>query len=447
MIPLVVRVEDLEGGIEPEQYAFIKSPVRIGRGDLNDLPLPRSFVSTYHGLVQFDEDSAHYVDVGSTNGSVVAGVRVERNVPVPLAAGVELLIGTLRLTFSRRPTPEHTAVPKHVTAFALRASSLQPRIESEPAPSPPQPTKREPTPPEPAALAAADAAIDAASLELDLQYASYRGAWDHMRAAVEEALVGLDAAARSAAVDKLAARYPAARAEPQFVALGGRAAAPAMPPPDDAAAEAPGAAVGDLGAAALRLLTAFGESYLGEARLQTGHDVESALARVADVLETFARSFVELRRGYEEFGSEMGVRTVQGEGLIHRARDARQLLSYLLDARGEERERELQRAFAEFMLHQVALLRGVVEGGRALLDRMSPDEISARAPKGVWPMRAAALWRAFEGRFHEFADEESALTEVLFGKEFARAYAAIVGQGAPGSATGDAASPARRTRR
>jgi type VI secretion system protein len=410
MIPLVVRVEDLEAGGEPEQFAFIKSPVRIGRG------------------------------VGSTNGSILAGRQVEKNAPVPVGPGAELVIGTFRLTFTRRVTSEHAALPKQMTAFAVRVSALHPLPEREPPPvaepEPPpiaEPERPiEPPVPDVAAVAAAEAAIEAASLDLDVHYASCRGAWEHMRAAVEAVLGGLDGPARDVAFVSISARYPGIASE-----LGGAtpgaapAAAPASAaPPSPPAPPPPAGPVRDeLGAAALQLLTAFSESYAGEAPPATPRDLQLLLERVADVLETFGRSFVELHRGYEEFGSEMGVRAVQSEGVVHRARDASQLLSYLLDLQGGGRERELQRAFADFMLHQVALLRGVVEGGRALLGHLSPDEVSARTPKGMWPLRAAALWKAFEDRFHELADEESALTEVLFGKEFARAYAAIVGGG------------------
>lgn len=454
MIPLVVSVEDLQArGAPPTQLAFIKSPVRIGRGELNDLPLQRPFVSTYHGLVQFDDESARYVDVGSTNGSVLNGVQIDRNLPCLLEPGAELLIGTFRLTFARRVTAERSAVSRPPTVFALRASSLPARAAggARPAAAPPGAAPAAPAPDLPpldvAADAAAGAAIEAAALELDLQYASYRGAWEHLRATCEAALAGLEGAARRAAVERLAARYPAARAEAGFALLGGAVAAP--PPAAGeapAAPPAPPAPAGGPGAAALELLGAFGESYLGKAP-ETRQEIEAALGHVADVLETFGRSFVELHRGYEEFGSEMGVRTLQGEGAVHRARDATQLLAYLLDPRGEGRERELQRAFADFMLHQVALLRGVVEGGRALLARVDPDALADDVPKGLWPMRAPALWKAFEERYHELADEESALTDVLFGREFARAYAAIVGQRGGGDRQGGRGDGAREGER
>lgn len=193
------------------------------------------------------------------------------------------------------------------------------------------------------------------------------------------------------------------------------------------------------------MLRAFGESYLpGEPRFATPKDVESVLARVAGALETFARSFLELRRGYEEFGREMGVRTVQAEGPLLRARDPGQVLVYLLDPAAQGRDAELQRVFADFMIHQVALLRGVVDGARALLTHLSPDAISSSAASSVWPMRAASLWKEFEQRFHDLADEESSISEILFGKEFARAYTSMAGQQAPGDEDTDAGGSGRR---
>ncbi len=49
MTPLAVHVEDLEARTSVP-YAFIKSPVRVGRGELNDLTLDAPFVSTWHGV-------------------------------------------------------------------------------------------------------------------------------------------------------------------------------------------------------------------------------------------------------------------------------------------------------------------------------------------------------------------------------------------------------------
>jgi type VI secretion system protein ImpI len=449
MIPLVVHVVDLEGGRE-EQFAFLRSPVRIGRGDLNDLPLAKPFVSTYHGLVQFDDDGARYVDLGSMNGSVLDGVALQSNALTALEPGAELVLGTYRLTFERRVTGEQGVAPRP-TMFAVRAATMA--GAGSPAP-PPEPAGAEaPRPPAGAgppegAAAEADAVLGAASLDLDLDYASYRGAWDHLRSRVEQLLAALGPAAQGAAVERLAAKYEALRREPQFLVLAGDGAGgPEARGPRPVEAGPPGSEGGEagLGLAALRLLRAFGESYLpGGPPLASPGEVESVLGRVAGVLETFGRSFLELRRGYEEFGRQMGVRTVQAEGSLLRASDPSQVLAYLLEPGAEGRDAELQRAFADFMIHQVALLRGVVDGARALLGQLSPEAVSSSAPPSVWPMRAASLWKEFEQRFHDLADEESSIAEVLFGREFARAYAAMAGHQVQGH---EGADPGTRERR
>jgi hypothetical protein len=166
-----------------------------------------------------------------------------------------------------------------------------------------------------------------------------------------------------------------------------------------------------------------------------------ASVRAAEVLEEFCRSFVELRRGCEEFGKELGVRAVQGEGGVYRARDGTELCAYLLEAGAEGRSGELRRAFEELMVHELALVEGVTAGGRALVERLSPEAIR-RASGGVWPLRAARRWKELGARHEELSGDGGAVSEVLFGKEFARGYAGAMarfsGSGDAPAAPGDA---------
>ncbi len=157
-------------------------------------------------------------------------------------------------------------------------------------------------------------------------------------------------------------------------------------------------------------------------------DAQAFLGKLAEALESFARSFVEMRKGYEEFGKQMGIRTVHGDGPVERARDPRQLIAALLDPGQQGRASELQGSFADYMVHQVALLNGIVEGAKALLGRLSPEAIEADAPQSMWPMKGQALWKSFEDRFRELSEEDSAISDALFGREFGKAYTAIVGQ-------------------
>ena len=78
-LPLVVQVEDVERR-STIRSAFIKSPVRVGRGELNDLVIDAPFVSTFHGVIQFDPGGFRFVDLGSTNGTSLDGRKLERNV-------------------------------------------------------------------------------------------------------------------------------------------------------------------------------------------------------------------------------------------------------------------------------------------------------------------------------------------------------------------------------
>jgi type VI secretion system protein ImpI len=469
MMPLVVRIEDLQTGAKTH-FAFIKSPVRIGRSELNDLPLPQGFVSQWHAVVQFDEREVRYVDLGSTNGSVVDGARLAKNVVVVLGPGATVTIGALRLTFERRATGEHRAPPPR-TQFAIRAATVmraavRPQTGAGPAagaaPPAPAPGMEAPGAPDAAALAAiaealatpfgepaaqpapapqpeplpelaaavVEQALEAASLDLDLLYASYRGSWEHLRARIEETIVGLDPASRAVAARRLVEKYSAALQEPQFRELSGIEPPPAVTPQAapgalHAGAAAPGAPPSD----AEQLLSTFAESYLPpSAHVRTAEGRQAFVARLAETLETFSRSFVEMRKGYEEFGKQMGVRTVHGEGPIQRARDPRQLMAALLDPAQQGRADELQAAFADYMVHQVAILNGVVEGAKALLRGLSPESIEAGTTQSLWPMKGQALWKTFEERFHGIFDEEDAISDALFGREFGRAYTAIVGQ-------------------
>ncbi len=102
MRPLVVVVEDTEIGASA-RYAFIRSPVRIGRREDCDVVLSQPFVSARHGIVQFDGDGARYTDLDSRNGSTLDGISLAPDVPAPLGPCSELRIGSLRVSFSRAP--------------------------------------------------------------------------------------------------------------------------------------------------------------------------------------------------------------------------------------------------------------------------------------------------------------------------------------------------------
>jgi len=93
---LSVRVENCATH-QFTEHTFQRSPVRIGRNALNELTLQEGYVSLSHAVLRFDPERIQVIDLGSTNGTHVDGVRIESNVPVTLKDSSQLRIGDLRL--------------------------------------------------------------------------------------------------------------------------------------------------------------------------------------------------------------------------------------------------------------------------------------------------------------------------------------------------------------
>ena len=83
MLPLVIQIERTDEHTA-DTCAFAQSPVRLGRNALNDLQLDESFVSQWHGVIRFDDKQAMYLDLGSTNPTLIDGEPVKRNVEVAI---------------------------------------------------------------------------------------------------------------------------------------------------------------------------------------------------------------------------------------------------------------------------------------------------------------------------------------------------------------------------
>src|SRR6185503_5051465 len=96
---LEVQITDPMTGAS-RKMRFSHSPVRIGRNQLNDLSLDTPFVSEWHGTIRFDNNSVAYFDLGSTNGSMLDGKRLSKNVAVELSESSKLQVGGVELTIA-----------------------------------------------------------------------------------------------------------------------------------------------------------------------------------------------------------------------------------------------------------------------------------------------------------------------------------------------------------
>ncbi|HEX7668077.1 MAG TPA: type VI secretion system-associated FHA domain protein [Polyangiaceae bacterium] len=184
----------------------------------------------------------------------------------------------------------------------------------------------------------------------------------------------------------------------------------------------------------LRELTA---SLLPGRDIQTTGDLARLVTRLHDTVEVFCRCFIPLREGHAQFVSNFDLRRdasqrashrSQGYARVEAARTPDEVATALLDFRDTSLDSAsaIEGIFADLMVHQVALLEGVMRGVRALLDELSPSNIeeeveSSHSLLALTLGRNRALWEEFCERYEQLSQEKQAL-ERIFGPEFADAY-------------------------
>jgi adenylate cyclase len=91
----------LEGEVNGQRRRFpisTNAVLRIGRSDKNDIVLSDDLASRHHAMLQRSGDGQFYIsDLGSSNGTLVNGVRISR--PVILRSGGRITIGSHEFTF------------------------------------------------------------------------------------------------------------------------------------------------------------------------------------------------------------------------------------------------------------------------------------------------------------------------------------------------------------
>ncbi|MEX1368189.1 MAG: type VI secretion system-associated FHA domain protein [Nannocystaceae bacterium] len=443
MRPVVITVFDSEAGTTAE-HVFGSSPVRIGRNPLNDLPLPFPFVSGWHAVVRFDDGQAKFFDLGSTNGTLLNGRKIQAGEPVVIGEMLSVTIGKLELRLRRG---EHVS-RAHPAGYAVQPPQPPAPYPGPSAPSPVPPPMAASMPQPPAPVYGHPAAVQQGTIDrppsmpapalesgtahvqmsdvhhaiqrLRPRYDAYREAWSQVQGELQSSLQGMHPSLHEFAVSVLAREFPGLSNETEFGTLARQLGA-RVPGPASGGGEGEG-------------MTAVQRLSQGtrpdEEAPRSAEEAERFLACVEDVLRASAKAFVELQKGQEQFGREMGVRTIKEFTPLHAAGTPENVLKYLLDWQkgGPHRTQELVGVYADLMIHQVALINGVMEGVRSLLARLDPAEIE-RGVSSAWGSRAASAWKAFVQRYQELTEADRNITEHVFGPDFARAYAEVGGEG------------------
>jgi len=172
--------------------------------------------------------------------------------------------------------------------------------------------------------------------------------------------------------------------------------------------------------------------------LTTTGDVARFITKLHDAIEVFCRCFIPLREGYSQFISSLDLQkaSVRRSMLrspsymaVEAASEPAAVAAALLDWRDRSMEapKAVEGIFADLMIHQVALLDGVMQGVRGLLEQLSPENIEQQTgPQGPFAFdrskaRYKALWETYCSRFEELAEEKQAFAHI-FGPQFTQAY-------------------------
>jgi pSer/pThr/pTyr-binding forkhead associated (FHA) protein len=82
-----------------EELPVTSPRVMIGSGSQNDLVIEDDSISTSHALLEYEHGGWRIIDLDSTNGTFVEGVKLAAQVATPLEYGSSVRLGGIRLHF------------------------------------------------------------------------------------------------------------------------------------------------------------------------------------------------------------------------------------------------------------------------------------------------------------------------------------------------------------
>jgi type VI secretion system protein ImpI len=401
-------------------------PIRFGRNALNQCQILHPYVSDFHATVELIDNALCIRDLNSKNGVFLPSrQRIPANVPTPFdtAGPISFILGSI---FHVKVEP--FALDRQVGQRAseacgtvlgnravLQSGSLPPPpgayASPQPGVPPPGYAPSQPPFPPPGGSMVQPPLVDAAS------NAAYPGRGGSPSLAPPQ-LPALPYGSGGAAAPP---QYPAA------APVGDQRARPVT--------NQINLSVSDMAMLGLRELA---HSLVPGAPLQTTGDIARLLTKIHDTVEMFCRCFVPMREGYSQFISSMDLRRAATQRslnrsrtalLVDQARDPAAVAAALIDWRNQDFDapQVVEEIFTELMMHQLALVDGIMRGVEALLEELSPARVERlfdeERPAGVSAMlgRHRALWQTFV-RHHEELKNETRLFELVFGADFAESY-------------------------
>jgi type VI secretion system protein ImpI len=434
----------IEGRGRSFERFFPRPPVLIGREVAHvQCGFEDSMVSKLHASLDLRGDTIFVRDVTSTNGVYVAGKRIEPGRWLPLVPSDQVglvqianwKIRVQRYALDSIPSSVAGTLATFVEEEEAAAASarglpaaehtvagvagMAPKPAGRPAEVPPQ------APPVVDRTLALRDQQDNAQLRALLGQlpASYVAAIAAIRALFETTSRILAAApreSRASMCQGLATSYPLILVDPSFVALfrhyGWTASTSA------------GAPIAPLAGSTLEAMQELARWYLGTDRvLASPSDVAAFKEKLRTSLDELVLGYAPLVAGLDRFESEMALRREATAGPRSPAEMARQLLEWT--AHSDEPLRRMRASFADLMMHQVALLNGVMRGVMTLLTELAPAMIEKSAQRKTGRtfflfrlFRRSDPWSVYKERHSDLTSEEQERFHLLFGADFAEEY-------------------------
>lgn len=403
VVAIGVRVEDPKTQFGFER-TFQRLPVRIGRSPLNDLHLDFPSVSAFHAVLEEHDGQVMLRDLGSKNGTRVKSGLLPPNQLVDLSQHRNqfAILPVLLTTFPIQAEVNKAPIgPKNVLKSATTMFELSPLASSQAIAPPSQDFQR-----------ILDTLASAVAMSRDANHA--------MMKQIEGALASTSADARSSLAEQIGKRFPDIAQRPEGRALLNRHA-----PAIAFSAQSPELVVEAIKEIAEQQMPTLGAPERPE-------ELGTYLTQVNEALRVFLECFLQLREGWRQTESEFGIgkRRLPTDDLSA-ATNTEGLAHFLFDWRNRDfsAAQDLERAFADMMINHVALIGGVKEGAKSVVQELSPEAIEQEAndPKHAgtgswWPFgRHQKLWSIYCARHADMAEEQR-LFRVLFGRAFGEVF-------------------------
>jgi len=395
---LVITLTSLKGKPEgTSEHVLGKEKTFIGRSPGNDIVLPdaEKRVSSKHARLDRTGGSLHLTDVGSTNGTVVNGRKIEANSPVELKNGDKAMIGLYQVSVvaSEEDLADQTVVVVDPARQLAYLSDELPILYARYSESPPEQRRR--------------------MMRGTIQQVLSSAGADNARSILTQLKARFASAERSVVPDRTTTIRKKEMKELEAQQKEGGAQA------------------------AIRMLNDLSVQFVGEEKIETPEQAELFVKMIASVLElTFdwiSKSLRGRREFEDQFSADLSMIFSKEKNPLKGGGGPADMGRYLLDwrlARDPKAIRDsLDNAFKDLTMHQLGLLAGVQESLSAVLKRLDPKAVEQEAKEkggaGLFASMEKRAWKRYSDVFHEIFAENSKLFNELIYPNVRKGYLAL----------------------